>query len=73
MSIGINSFEATEECIKIYDPTTKCVIGTYSTYTQAEKATGLTNKILRHAISSKKRKYSPFLKKEIAIRLSSKK
>jgi len=61
-----------DECIKIYDVEKKELIGTYATYSKAERATGLTSKVLRGAAISKTRRFSPFLKKEIAIRVAAK-
>jgi hypothetical protein len=72
MNISINNFCSEDECIKIYDVEKKELIGVYPTYKKAEIATGLNPKVLRGAIKSKTRRFSPILKKEIAIRIGAK-
>jgi hypothetical protein len=64
---------AKDEYLKIYDPEKKEVIKECDTYVDAELFTGISNKILRNAAAHKTRRFSPFLKKEIAIRVASKK
>lgn len=68
----LNQFGMEDECIKVYDVEKKEVIGTYNTYAKAEVATGLTAKVLRIAATSKTRRFSPRLNKEIAIRVKAK-
>lgn len=70
MALDIDLFGVDGVCIKVYDPTTKSVIATYRNYAEASRKLGLTNRAVTHACVSKKRKYSPFLKKEVAIRIS---
>lgn len=68
----MNTFGLEDECIKVYDVEKKELIGTYATYGKAERATGLSQKILRGAVKNKTRRFSPVLNKEIAIRLAAK-
>jgi len=68
MSLGTFGYE--DECIKIYDPEKKEVIGVYDTFPKAEKATGVSAKSLHNAVKYKTRRFSPFLNKEIAVRIS---
>lgn len=67
----VNDILTEDQRIKVYNPEKKELIGEYDTYKKAEKATGLSAKILRGAALSKTRRYSPYLKMEIAVRLSS--
>lgn len=69
----LDKFGADDICIKIYDPSKQEVIGTYDTYTKAERATGITIKVLKIAARTKTRRFSPLLNKEVAIRLAAKK
>ena len=64
---------AQDEYLKIYDPSKQEVIKECDTYVDAEVYTGIPNKILRNAAVHKTRRYSPFLKMEIAIRVAVKK
>jgi len=68
--MNVNQLCYQGDCIKIYNPEKKELIATYASYKEAEKATGLSPKVLKNAAHSKTRRYSPLLKKEIAIRLS---
>jgi hypothetical protein len=70
MSINVGGDDIT---IKVYDPETKEVIATYDSYTKAARKLGVTFKVVYNACHSKTRRYSPFLKKEIAIRAVSNK
>lgn len=68
----MNEFHGdTDICIKVYDPAKKELIATYKTYTQAARKLGLTYKIVYLACVNKTRRFSPYLNKEVAIRLSS--
>jgi hypothetical protein len=67
--MGLNTFGLEDECIKVYDVEKKELIESYPTYAKAERATGLSQKILRGAVKNKTRRFSPVLNKEIAIRL----
>lgn len=68
----LENYGMTDECIKVYDPEKKELIATYDTYTKAERATGISAKILKVAVKTKTRRYSPTLQKQIAIRLAAK-
>jgi len=65
----IDPFTLQDECIKVYDPTIKEQIGSFATYGKAEKYLGLSAKVIRNAVISKTRRFSPFLNKEVAIRI----
>ena len=68
----MNEFHGDNDiCIKVYDPAKKELIATYKTYTQAARKLGLTYKIVYIACVNKTRRFSPYLNKEVAIRLSS--
>lgn len=69
----IDKFGFESECIKIYNPENQELLGTYDTYTKAERATGITSKVLRIAAKTKTRRFSPLLNKQVAIRLAAKK
>jgi len=66
----IGDLMAQDEYLKIYDPSKQEVIKKCYTYVDAEVYTGIPNKILRNAAVHKTRRYSPFLKMEIAIRVA---
>lgn len=69
----IGDLMAQDEYLKIYDPSKQEVIKECDTYVDAELFTGISNKILRNAAVHKTRRFSPFLNKEIAIRVAVKK
>lgn len=69
----IGDLMAQDEYLKIYDPSIQQVIKECDTYVDAEVFTGIPNKILRNAATHKTRRFSPFLNKEIAIRIAVKK
>lgn len=62
-----------DEYLKIYDPAKQELIKECDNYVEAELFTGIANKKLRNAAVSKTRRFSPFLNKEIAIRIAVKK
>ena len=64
--------EASNECIKVYDPSKQEQIGAFATYGKAEKFLGISSKIIKNAVVSKTRRFSPFLNKEVAIRMGAK-
>ncbi len=70
MKIGKFGYE--DECIKIYDPTTKECIAVYDNLYKAERGLGISNNVLRTASRLKTRRFSPILNKEIAIRVARK-
>ena len=70
----ISSHIGTEdECIKVYDPAKQELLKVFDTYGEVSRYTGLTQKILRNAAISKTRRFSPYLNKEIALRIGLKK
>ena len=69
----INDIAAENEYLKIYDPAKQELIKECDTYVDAERFTGISNRILRGAAIHKTRRFSPFLNKEIAIRVAVKK
>ena len=69
----IGDLMAQDEYLKIYDPTKQEVIKECNTYVDAEIFTGISNRVLRNAALHKTRRFSPFLNKEIAIRVATKK
>lgn len=72
MSVLASHIGSEDECIKIYDPEKKELLRVFNTYGDANKYTGISPKILRNAALSKTRRFSPFLNKEIAIRIATK-
>ena len=69
----IGDLMAKDEYLKIYDPSKQEVIKECETYVDAERFTGISNRILRNAAIYKTRRFSPFLDKEIAVRIAVKK
>lgn len=69
----MDKFGADDICIKVYDPSKQELIGTYANYTEAARKLGLTYKVVYAACMNKTRRFSPFLKKEVAIRAAGKK
>ena len=69
----IGDLMAQDEYLKIYDPAKQELIKECPTYVDAEIFTGIPNKKLRDAAVHKTRRFSPFLNKEIAIRIAVKK
>ena len=62
-----------DECIKVYDPVKKELLRVFDRYKDASRFLGLTEKVIRGAVSSKTRRFSPYLNKEVAIRVGLKK
>lgn len=60
-------------CYKIYDPVEKKLIATYNTCRETSDKLGLTPSSVRAAAVHKTRRYSEYLKKEVAIRMAPKK
>lgn len=69
----IGDLMAKDECVKIYDPSKQELIKEFDNYVEAEVFTGIPNRKLRDAAVHKTRRFSPFLNKEIAIRVGIKK
>lgn len=67
-----NQFDYSNDCIKVYDPIKKECIATYNSYYIAEKVLGLNADVIKVVARTKTRKFSPFLNKEIAVRISAK-
>lgn len=61
-----------DECIKIYDPTKQELLATFDRYKDASRFLGLSDNIIKAAATTKSRRFSPTLNKEVAIRLASK-
>jgi hypothetical protein len=57
-------------CYKIYDPVEKKLIVTYNTCRETSDKLGLSQSVVRYAALNKTRRFSPILKKKIAIRYS---
>lgn len=72
MSIDIDQFGYQDLEVRVYNPETKQVIKKYDTLGRASTCLGVSNAVLRNRCSSKKRLYSPSLKKEVAVRLVNK-
>ena len=70
--MNVDKFGADDICIKVYDPEKKELIAVYDNYQQAAKKLGINGKIIYNACIYKTRRYSPFLKKDVAIRTASK-
>ena len=69
----IGDLMAQDEYLKIYDPSKQELIKECDTYVDAEIFTGISNGVLRNAVRYKTRRFSPFLNKEIAVRVGIKK
>jgi len=69
----IDTFGMDDVCIKVYDPEKKELISVYDTYIDASQKIGVSPRVIKMAVRNKTRRYSPVLKKEVAIRLASKK
>ena len=68
----LENYGMADECIKVYDPIKKEVIAVYETYTKAARELGISDSVLKRAVQTKTRKFSPVLKKEVAVRIASK-
>lgn len=75
--MAVDIFGDENLCVNVYDPNEpdpdKKLIGIYDNPWKASKKLGLTPKNVRYYCVVKKRIYSPFLDKEIALRYSNKK
>ncbi len=70
--MSIDKFGADDISIKVYDPSKQELIATYNNYTEAARKLGLTYKVVYTACANKTRRFSPFLNKEVAIRVAAK-
>ena len=68
-----SSIGSQDECIKIYDPEKKELIKTFSRYKDAVRFLGLSDGVIKAAALKKTRRFSPYLNKEVAIRVGLKK
>jgi hypothetical protein len=68
----LDKFGADDISIKVYDPSKQKLIATYNNYTEAARKLGLTYKVVYTACANKTRRFSPFLNKEVAIRVAAK-
>lgn len=66
----MSKIETNDICIKVYDPLTQELIATYDNHTEAARKLGLTYKMVYSASINKTRRFSPFLNKEVAIRIA---
>lgn len=58
-----------DTCIKVYDPEQKELVAVYKTYSKASNRLGVGHSTVQHKCESKRRMYSPMLKKEVAVRI----
>jgi hypothetical protein len=66
--MDLNKLNIDDICIKIYDPSKQQLLGTYNGYKAAAKVLGLSYRTVYTACANKTRRFSPFLKIEVAIR-----
>lgn len=66
--MDLRAFNNDDIYIKVYDPEKQELIGTYTSYKEAAKVLGMTYKNVYSGCATKKRRYSPYLRKEVAIR-----
>lgn len=69
---GLDIFGFDDLEVRVYDPQTKTIIKKFETINKAANQLGLTVPMVRLACSTRKRKYSPSLDKEVALRLVNK-
>lgn len=70
--MGTNRIGIENECIKVYDPATQTLLGTYESYKEASKKLDIPIKIIRNAALYKTRRFSKSLNKDVAIRIANK-
>ncbi len=58
-----------DTCIRVYDPEKKELIAVFKTYSKASNRLGVGHSTVQHKCESKRRMYSPMLKKEVACRI----
>lgn len=58
-----------DTCIKVYDPEKKELVAVYKTYSKASNRLGVGHSTVQHKCESKRRMYSPMLKKDVAVRI----
>lgn len=69
---GLDIFGFDDLEVRVYDPQTKTMIKKFETINKAANQLGMTVCAVRLGCSTKKRKYSPSLQKEVALRLANK-
>lgn len=72
MPAGIDTFGFDDLEVRAYDPATKTIVKRFVSYKRAGYELGLDPNVVRDACLAKKRKYSPNLDKEVALRLMNK-
>jgi hypothetical protein len=73
MNLRSDHIGTEEECIRIYNPLKQEIIKVFDTYIQASKSLGINIDVIKNAAVTKKRKFSPILNMEVAIRVTLKK
>ncbi len=58
-----------DTCIRVYDPEKKELIAVFKTDSKASNRLGVGHSTVQHKCESKRRMYSPMLKKEVACRI----
>jgi hypothetical protein len=72
MPAGIDTFGFEDLEVRVYDPATKTILKRFKSYKRAGYELGLSSDVVRDACLAKKRKYSPALDQEVALRLMNK-
>jgi hypothetical protein len=67
--MGLYQFGLEDECVKVYDPVEKKLLFSFDSYAAASKKLGITTDSIKKATKSKLRRYSPFLAKDVALRI----
>jgi hypothetical protein len=70
MNVSAAHIGTEDECIRIYNPLKQEIIKVCDTYTQASRYLGITDGVIKNAALTKKRKFSPNLNMEVAIRVT---
>ena len=70
MNAQVSHLGVEDECIKVYNPTKQEVLRVFDTYGQAAKYLGISDNTIKTAALTKKRKFSPNLNMEVAIRVT---
>lgn len=70
MKIITNHIGVEDECIKVYNPAKQEILKVFDTYTQAARYLGVSDTVVKSASLTKKRKFSPLLNMEVAIRVT---
>ena len=70
--MGLYQFGLEDECVKVYDPKQQKLLFTCNSYAAASKKLGIPAESIKKATKSKLRRFSPFLGKEVALRIGTK-